>query len=161
LRTGRFEQIEHPILAIGRTGHSPARCISSHDGTRRPHARRRSDEQVALNQFSTWGAGGGARRKAIGSGRFRSGALAANGFRGGGFHHHGRRFAFGAFALGLGYPYAYYGDYDYDYPYYDDSYYGDGGCYVVRRRVHTRYGWRIRPVQVCGLIPRSSTDGRR
>ena len=82
----------------------------------------------------------------------------SNGFRGGGFHHgfhhHGRRFAFGAFALGLGYPYAYYGDYDYDYPYYDyaydDSYYGDGGCYVVQRRVHTRYGWRIRPVQVCG-----------
>jgi hypothetical protein len=54
----------------------------------------------------------------------------------------------------LGYPYAHYGDYDYDYPYYDyaydDSYYGDGGCYVVQRRVHTRYGWRIRPIQVCG-----------
>jgi len=25
-----------------------------------------------------------------------------------------------------------------------------GGCFVVRERVHTRYGWRIRPVQVCG-----------
>ena len=53
----------------------------------------------------------------------------------------------------LGYPYADYGDYDYGYPYYDygydDFYYGDGGCYVVQRRVHTRYGWRIRPVQVC------------
>src|SRR5258708_40207691 len=101
----------------------------------------------------------------VGSG-FRSGAFADNGFRSGGFHHgfhHGRRFAYGAFGVGLGYgPYAYYGDYDYpyyayDYPYYgydgsyyDDSYYGDGGCYVVRRRVHTRYGWRIRPVQVCG-----------
>jgi hypothetical protein len=101
--------------------------------------------------------GGGFRSAAIGSGGFRSGALAAPGFRGGGFHHgfrhHGRRFAFGAFAVGLGYPYAYYGDYDYDYPYYDyaydDSYYGDGGCYVVQRRVHTRYGWRLRPVQVC------------
>jgi hypothetical protein len=77
----------------------------------------------------------------------------ADGFRGGsfhhGFHHRGR-----GFALGLGYPYAYYGDYDYDYPYYDsaydDSYYGDGGCYVVQRRVHTRYGWRVRAVQVCG-----------
>jgi hypothetical protein len=22
--------------------------------------------------------------------------------------------------------------------------------YVVQRRVHTRYGWRIRPIQVCG-----------
>ena len=40
-----------------------------------------------------------------------------------------------------GYPY-----YDYGY---DDSYYGDGGCYVVQRRVHTRFGRRIRPVQVC------------
>jgi hypothetical protein len=99
--------------------------------------------------------GGGFRSAAIGSGGFRSGAFAGHGFRGGfhhGFHHHGRRFGFGAFALGLGYPYAYYGDYDY--PYYDyaydDSYYGDGGCYVVQRRVHTRHGWRIRPVQVCG-----------
>jgi hypothetical protein len=78
------------------------------------------------------------RKTAIGSGGFRSGAFAANGFRGGGFRHgfrhRGRGFAFGAFALGLGYPYAYYGDYDY--PYYDyaydDSYYGDGGCYVVQ-----------------------------
>jgi hypothetical protein len=97
--------------------------------------------------------GRGFRSAAIGSGGFRGGAFAANGFRGGGFHHgfnhHGR---FGAFAVGLGYPYAYYGGYDSDYPdyAYDDSYYGDGGCYVVQRRVHTRYGWRIRPVQVCG-----------
>jgi hypothetical protein len=97
--------------------------------------------------------GGGLRSAAIGG--FRSGAFAANGFRGGGFHHgfrrHGRGFASGAFALGLGYPYSYYDDY---YPYYDyaydDAYYGDGGCYVVQRRVHTRHGWRIRPVQVCG-----------
>ena len=99
----------------------------------------------------------GFRSAAIESGGFRDRAFAANGFRGGGFHHgfhhHGRRFAFGAFAVGLGNPYAYYGDYDYDYPYdyaNDDSYYGDSGCYVVQRRVHTRYGWRVRPVQVCG-----------
>ena len=26
----------------------------------------------------------------------------------------------------------------------------NGGCYLVRRRVMTRYGWRIRRVQVCG-----------
>ncbi len=32
----------------------------------------------------------------------------------------------------------------------DNDYYDDGGCYVVRRRVMTRYGWRVRPVQVCG-----------
>jgi hypothetical protein len=31
-----------------------------------------------------------------------------------------------------------------------DSYSEDGGCYVVQRRMHTRYGWRMRPVQVCG-----------
>jgi hypothetical protein len=38
-------------------------------------------------------------------------------------------------------------------PYYDGYYpydYYDDGCYVVRRRVMTRYGWRIRPVQLCG-----------
>jgi hypothetical protein len=102
--------------------------------------------------------GGGFRSTAIGSGGFRRGAFAANGFRGGGFHHgfhhDGHRFAFGAFAVGLGYPYAYYGGNDYDYPDYDyahdDSYSEDGGCYVVQRRMHTRSGWRIRPVQVCG-----------
>ena len=52
-----------------------------------------------------------------------------------------------AFGLGLygAYPY-YYDDY---YPYYaNDDYYEDG-CYVVKRRVYTRYGWRVRPVQVC------------
>jgi hypothetical protein len=90
------------------------------------------------------------RSAAIGSGGFRSRAVAANGFRGGGFHHGFRRHGRG-FAFGVGYPYAYYDDY---YPYYDyaydDAYYGDGGCYVVQRRVHTRHGWRIRPVQVCG-----------
>ena len=39
----------------------------------------------------------------------------------------------------------YYDDYAYD-PY---SYYDDGGCYVVQRRVHTSHGWRLQPVQVC------------
>jgi len=80
------------------------------------------------------------------------------GFHGGGFHgfHGGRGFAFGAgLGLGLyapyaygayGYPYGYYGD-----PYaYSDYYDDDGGCYMVQRRVYTRYGWRLRPVQVCG-----------
>ena len=45
----------------------------------------------------------------------------------------------------------YAGDY-WDYPDYanDDSYYDNGNCYVVQRRVHTSYGWRVRPVQVCG-----------
>jgi len=57
------------------------------------------------------------------------------------------------FFVGAG-PYAYYGD---DYPYYDytnygydDTYYaGDGGCYIAQQRVLTRYGWRLRQVQVC------------
>jgi hypothetical protein len=73
------------------------------------------------------------------------------GFRGGGF---GPGFGFGALGAGLGYglygPYGYYGGY-YGYPAYAyDDYYDGGGCYLVRRRVLTRYGWRIRPVQVCG-----------
>ncbi len=58
----------------------------------------------------------------------------------------------GAFAGGLGYGlYAPYAGYDYGYPYYayDDSYYYDGGCYIVRQRVLTPYGWRLRPVQIC------------
>jgi hypothetical protein len=59
-------------------------------------------------------------------------------WRGDGRHeHHGRdgRFAIGA---GFGYPYGY------------DSYaYFDGDCYLVRRRVMTPYGWRLRRVQVC------------
>jgi hypothetical protein len=50
----------------------------------------------------------------------------------------------------VGFGFGSYGYYD-DYPYaYNDDYYDDGGCYVVRRRVHTRYGWRVRPVQICG-----------
>jgi hypothetical protein len=60
---------------------------------------------------------------------------------GGGFHHGGFRGA--GFGLGLGlYPYGYYGGY---YPYYED----EGVCYVVRQRVKTRHGWRIRRVSVC------------
>jgi hypothetical protein len=54
--------------------------------------------------------------------------------------------------VGLGYgtygPYGYGGGYG---PYYDGGYYADeGGCYVVRQRIRTPYGWRIRPVEVCG-----------
>jgi hypothetical protein len=100
------------------------------------------------------GIGGGSFRSAAVGGSFRSAAVAGPGFNHGfnnhGFNHgfhrfHGRNFVFGAFAG----PYANYDDPYYDYAY-DDSDYGDGGCYIVRQRVHTRYGWRIRPVQVCG-----------
>ena len=95
--------------------------------------------------------GAGFRAAAIGGGGFRAAALPAGGFRGGAF-------AAAAIGVGLGYglygPYGYYNDYDYGDPYYgsyDDSYYyGDSGCYIVRRSVLTPYGWRIRPVQVCG-----------
>jgi hypothetical protein len=67
--------------------------------------------------------------------------------------------AFGALGAGLGYGlYGAYGDddYGYGYPYagypnaYSDSYYDNGDCYVVQRRVHTTHGWRVQPVQVCG-----------
>jgi hypothetical protein len=80
--------------------------------------------------------GSGMRFAAIGAGA---------GFAAGRFHHGFHR---RAFFVGAG-PYAYYDDY---YPYYDDDGYygGDGGCYIVRQRVHTRHGWRLRQVQVCG-----------
>jgi hypothetical protein len=98
---------------------------------------------------------GGFRTAAVGPGAFR-GSFAAAPFRGGfnqGFRHH-RRFPIAAaavgFGLGLGWPYGYY---DYGYPYYDDvaynDYYGDSGCYLVRRPVLTSFGWRVRRVQVC------------
>jgi hypothetical protein len=70
-------------------------------------------------------------------------ALLASGpalaFRGGGFGgFHGGGFRGGGFGF-YGYPYGYY-----------PPYYGDVGvCYVVRQRVMTRYGWRIRRVSVC------------
>jgi hypothetical protein len=68
------------------------------------------------------------------------------GFRGGGFG--GRGIGLGV-GLGLGLASPYYGGYGYGgYPYGYSSYY-DPGCYVVRRRVMTPYGWRIRRVTVC------------
>ena len=89
--------------------------------------------------------GGGVHSFGGGGMGFRSAAV-HGGFVGGGFHgfHHGfHRRAFVGFGVGPYYAYD-------DYPYYYDDYYYDGGCYLVRRRVMTRYGWRIRPVQVCG-----------
>jgi hypothetical protein len=80
-------------------------------------------------------------------------ARGGHGFGGHGFHGgFGRGVGIGAFGLGLGLGYGIYGPYGYGYPYYGDYYADDGGygaCYVVRRHVHTRYGWRIRPVEVC------------
>ena len=56
-------------------------------------------------------------------------------FHGGGFRHGG--FGFGYWGPGYDYPYGYAG--------YDD----ETVCYVARRRVMTRHGWRIRPVEIC------------
>lgn len=111
--------------------------------------------------FRAAGIGGGFRSAAIPAAGFRGATFAANSFHGGfhsGFRHHRFPFVAAAIGAGLGYglygPYGYYDDYYAD-PYYanygyDDSYYGDSGCYIVRQRVLTRYGWRFRPVQVCG-----------
>jgi hypothetical protein len=80
---------------------------------------------AALAHGGGHGGGGGGR----GGGGFGRGG----GFRGGGF---GGGLGFGLY--GYGYPYGYGG-------YYDD----EGGCYLVRRRVRTRRGWRIRRVEIC------------
>jgi len=78
-------------------------------------------------------------------GGFRGGGFRGGGFRGGGFRGAGIGLGLG---LGLAAPY-YYGGYGYrGYPYGYSSYY-DPGCYVVRRRVWTPYGWRHRRVTVC------------
>jgi hypothetical protein len=69
--------------------------------------------------------------------------------------HGGPGLAFGPHGLGLYafYPYGAYGYHFgyYNYPYhYEYADYRDdnGGCYL-RRHVHTRHGWRLRPVEVC------------
>jgi len=59
-----------------------------------------------------------------------------------GFHHGFHRHFFVGVGFG-GFPYD-----DGYYPYYDNN--DDEGCYLVRRRVLTPYGWRIRRVEVCG-----------
>jgi hypothetical protein len=98
------------------------------------------------------GFGGGAHGGGFGGahgggfGGFHGGGFRGGGFRGGGY---GPGFALGALGFGLGYGlYGPYG-YGYGYPYYAYDNYGGGGCYVVRQRVHTPYGWRVRPVEVC------------
>ena len=66
------------------------------------------------------------------------------GLYGGGFYGRGWGPGFVG-AYGWGYPYGYYG---YGYPYAYGGY-DDGGCYLVRRRIHTPRGWRIRRIEVC------------
>jgi hypothetical protein len=86
---------------------------------------------VALAHGGGHGGGGGGHGGGFHGGGFHGGF--AGGFHGG-FHRRG----FVGFGAG---PYAYYDDYPYYYDY---------GCNIVRQRVMTRYGWRIRPVRVCG-----------
>jgi hypothetical protein len=96
-----------------------------------------------MGGHAAMGGGGGMGGHAVMGGGggvgFRSAGI-HGGFGGGhhGFHGGFHRRGFVGFGVG---PYAYYDDYPY---YYDD------GCYIVRHRVMTRHGWRIRPVQVCG-----------
>jgi len=104
--------------------------------------------------FARGGGGGGGH---FGGGHFgggMGGGMHMGGgphFGGGGFHsgfHGGFHHRFGGIGLGFYGPYY---DSDYypygGYPSYVDE--GDSGCYLVRRRVHTRYGWRLRRVQIC------------
>jgi hypothetical protein len=115
-----------------------------------------------------WAGGGSFGGRTVGGGNFSNsfaraptgnisaGAVQGNRFASGNFgrvgrgrfdhgFRHGRHFFAGGF-IGP------YGDDYWDYPdyAYDDSYSDNGNCYVVQRRVHTSYGWRVRPVQVCG-----------
>ena len=78
--------------------------------------------------------GGGGGGHGGGGGGGHGGGFHGGGFGGGGFG------GGGAYYGGYGYPYGYGGYYDND---------DEGGCYLVRRRVMTRYGWRIRRVQIC------------
>jgi hypothetical protein len=90
-------------------------------------------------------------------------AQAGGGFGHGGFHGgwgHGGHWHGGGFwpgfgiGAGLGFGAGYYG-YPYGGAYYygpGPGYYDDGGyggCYVVRKRVKTPAGWRVRKVDVC------------
>jgi len=76
-------------------------------------------------------------------GRFSRVGVAVTGDTGyGKYGHHRYPYRYAYDGAGYGYPYLYDG-------YYDDGYYG-GDRYIVRQRVLTRHGWRIRRVQICG-----------
>jgi hypothetical protein len=102
---------------------------------------------VAPTQASAWGRGGGGFHGGFGGfhggfGGFRGGY---GGWRGPGWSAVGVGIGFGLAA-----PYAFGGyGYPYGYPYNYSSYYDYGGCYLARQRVMTRYGWRVRRIEVC------------
>jgi hypothetical protein len=83
------------------------------------------------------------------------GGYGGHGFHGGGFHGGGFRGGRGI-GLGLGLAGAgLYGGYGYGrygyggYPYAIGGYDDEGGCYLVRRRIMTPAGYRVRRVEVC------------
>jgi hypothetical protein len=63
--------------------------------------------------------------------------------------HHGRFPGRGFGGIGI---YAPYYGYDGYYPYYYDDDYEDGGCYLVRRRVMTRYRLALRGLRKISQI---------
>ena len=83
------------------------------------------------------------------------GGFLGGGFHGGGFHRGG----FGGRGVGIGlglglagaglYGGYGYGAYGYGYPYAIGGYDDEGGCYLVRRRIMTPAGYRVRRVEVC------------
>jgi hypothetical protein len=93
---------------------------------------------LGASSTSAFARGGGGGHGGGGHG----GGFHGGGFRGGGFRGAG-------FGLGFGL----YGPYGYGYPYnngYSGYYDDEGACYLARRRVRTRHGWRIRRVEICG-----------
>ncbi len=93
--------------------------------------------------------GGGGFHGGFGGFHGGGGGFHGGGFHGGGFHGgFWPGFAVGA-GLGLYAPYYYGYDPYYEYPYYYGEEEEDGECYLVRRHIHTRHGWRWSTVQVC------------
>jgi hypothetical protein len=102
------------------------------------------------------GGGGGHGGMGGGMGMGMGGGMHVGGGMGGHMHIGGGRPHFGGFhhrfgGIGFGFYGPYYDD-DYYYPYESYPSYGDegyGDCYLVKRRVHTRHGWRRRIVRIC------------
>jgi hypothetical protein len=103
----------------------------SHSGGARSFGGRMSSGRVGGSTFQS-----NRTVSSFGGGRSFSGGR--RNFDGRHHHHRGRNFAFGV--VPFGFYDGYYNDYAYDY--------GDD-CYRLRR-VHTRYGWRWRRIDVCG-----------
>lgn len=114
---------------------------SAHDMSRHPAGISRGHRVVSV----------GASRGLAAAGRLHHGAYRP------GFRHRGYPYVPAVVGAGLVYGATYsYGPTHYaaDYlnadGYYDDFYYGNTGCVLLRKRVLTPYGWALRPVQSCG-----------